>query len=639
MPKKEIILLLVLVLQASISFSQNKLSASVLGDSIDKMIKNRKVDKALSFLEKISVNNYSIENRYRIIDKNFFYCYYLTKDTILSKKYLDKADLYRSKLPNTLKIDLYINKAYYYKSINKLDSSVYFYTKALQHYDSKSVKDLKGESTIYSGLSKIYRLTNNKEKQLFYLKKYLETSEKTNESYRIGAALNNLGVFYDKDKKPLKAIKYFKKSLNYKLRLQTRNKILQNIGSIYLNHLNNIDSSKHYNKLAINKFTSKRTLSFINRDLSIIEQKNKNFQKENFYLKKALKNILLDQFKEQEVTLYKDLSFNYKKLGNYKKSLLYLEKFVILNDSIKNQKSIERLEEIETKYQTEKKEKEIAQQKQQIVESEAKTKQTKNQLIASLVFLVLVGTTALLILKNSRKKRQIVEQEKALEIQKNITLLKDQELNAINAMVEGQEKERKRIAEDLHDNVGSVLATLKLHFENLKLNREKKQFNQEELYEKTENLIDETYAKIRHIAHEKNAGVIANQGLLVAIKIMAEKISSANKTQIEVIDFGLNKRLENTLEISVFRIIQELTTNILKHAEAKNATINISYYENELNIIIEDNGKGFDSSKETTKDGIGLKSIKTRVHHLNGTFDIDSSIGNGTSIIINIPIS
>lgn len=334
--------------------------------------------------------------------------------------------------------------------------------------------------------------------------------------------------------------------------------------------------------------------------------------------------------------VYKAIHF--AKLKKYDSAYFLSEEVRKLGYLFNFQKHNTEISKIREELETEKKEKEIAQQKQQITETKNKQKQTKNQLVASLLFLLFGGTTALLVLNNSRKKRKLAEQAKELEYQKNIMLLKEQELNAINAMVEGQEKERKRIAEDLHDNVGSVLATLKLHFENLKLNREKKQFNQEELYEKTEHLIDETYAKIRHIAHEKNAGVIANQGLLTAVKIMAEKISSANKTNIEVIDFGLDKRLENTLEISVFRIIQELTTNILKHAEAKNATINISLYDNELNIIIEDNGKGFLINKLDLKNGMGLNSIQTRITYLNGTFDIDSGLGNGTTIIINIPI-
>lgn len=326
-------------------------------------------------------------------------------------------------------------------------------------------------------------------------------------------------------------------------------------------------------------------------------------------------------------------------LKNYDSAYYYMRKSLKYSYLMNFQKHNTEISKIREELETEKKEKTIAQQKQKITSTEIKQKQTTNLLITSLLILLLGGAIALLTIKNSRKKHQLALKEKTLEQQKNSLLLKEQEINAINAMVEGQEKERKRIAEDLHDNVGSVLATLKLHFENLKFNREKKQFNQEELYNRTEKLIDETYAKIRHIAHEKNAGVIANQGLLVAVKIMAEKISSANKTQVEVIDFGLNKPIENALEISVFRIIQELVTNVLKHADAKNTTINISLYEDELNIIIEDDGKGFDTSKVVLKNGMGLNSIKTRVQHLKGSFNIDSSINNGTSIIITIPIT
>ena len=296
------------------------------------------------------------------------------------------------------------------------------------------------------------------------------------------------------------------------------------------------------------------------------------------------------------------------------------------------------MEDIETKYQTEKKEKENLQLKQDNLVIEQKRKQNRNLLYGSLVLLSLGGVIGYQSLKNSRRKRLLSEQQEELEKQKNITLIKEQEITTINAMIDGQEKERIRIAEDLHDNIGSVLATLKLHFENLKLNREKKHFNQEELYEKTEGLIDETYKKVRSIAHAKNAGVIANKGLLVAVKIIAEKISAANKTQIEIIDFGLHNRLENTLEITVFRIIQELLTNIIKHSKAKNATVNISQFENTLQIIIEDDGVGFDYKKTHLKSGMGLSSIKTRIEHLKGTFNIDATISKGTNIIISIPI-
>jgi signal transduction histidine kinase len=204
-------------------------------------------------------------------------------------------------------------------------------------------------------------------------------------------------------------------------------------------------------------------------------------------------------------------------------------------------------------------------------------------------------------------------------------------------MIEGQEKERKRIAEDLHDDLGSVLTTLKLHFENFKVNKTKKKFSEEELIDKTEDLLDEAYTKVRSIAHAKNSGVIANQGLLLAIENMAEKVSSSKKLAIDVIDHGLENRLENSLELAIFRIVQELITNIIKHAEAKQATIHLTNHESTLNIMVEDDGKGFDVNN-ISKKGMGIHSIDKRIEHLDGTMTIESEINKGTTIILDIPI-
>lgn len=532
----------------------------------------------------------------------------------------------------------YTNKAYLYKRVNQLDSAANYFIKSLNYFEKDTTRNYIERANIYQGLANIYRLAGNSNKYLSYLFFFLKESIKSKEVYNIGAALNGIGAFYDRQKKPHLALKYFKKALKYKLPKRDLSSIYQNIGSIYLTFFQNNDSAYYYNKKAINSKTPKRTLAYIYYDLSIISKRKKKYLQENKKLKIALTNILLDPFQELEVKLYRGLSNNNKKLKNHKQALFYLEKYDSLNKIIKNQKQIEIVEGIEIKYQTEKKENENLQLKQDNLISEQKRKQNKNLFYGALTFFTLSGAIGFLTLKNSRKKRLLSEQQKEIEKQKNLTLLKEQEILTINSMVEGQEKERIRIAEDLHDNIGSVLATLKLHFENLKLNREKKHFNQDELYKKTENLIDETYLKVRSIAHAKNAGVIANKGLLVAIKLMAEKISDANKITIHVLDFGLDKRLENKLEITLFRIIQELITNIIKHANASEATVNIALYDQNLNIIIEDNGNGFKYDKTILKEGIGLSSITTRIQHLKGTFDVDSTLEKGTSIIINIPV-
>ncbi|TSE09096.1 sensor histidine kinase [Aquimarina algiphila] len=245
----------------------------------------------------------------------------------------------------------------------------------------------------------------------------------------------------------------------------------------------------------------------------------------------------------------------------------------------------------------------------------------------------------MLIYKNTRRKQRIAEQERQIEIQKTEKLLKDQELTAIDAMISGQEKERQRLANELHDNLGSTLATVKLHFQHLTKNRNNSKIeNLEELYAKTDHLLEEAYQKVRTIAHEKNSGVMANQGLLPAIKKFAKKASNGDALQIVVQDYGLEERLDNALEISIFRMIQELITNIIKHANATEVHISLTNHDSLLNIIIEDNGKGFDTKVISQKDGMGLRTIEKRIEHLEGTFEIDSTIGKGTNIIINIPI-
>ncbi|TXD49151.1 sensor histidine kinase [Polaribacter sp. IC073] len=372
-------------------------------------------------------------------------------------------------------------------------------------------------------------------------------------------------------------------------------------------------------------------------NLAIYYYYNNNF-------KKAIKELkTIDQYTGKLIDrkkIYFDywLSLIYEKTNNYEKAYQHIKTSRRNQFSFNQNNHLLAIRDIQTKYKTEKKEKENLQLKQDNLEIEQKRKQNRNLLIASLLFIILGGTIGFLTLKNSKRKRKLAEQETELETQKNLTFLKEQELITINAMVDGQEKERKQIAEDLHDNLGSVLATLKMHFENLQIHKDKKKINQDKLFDKTESLIDEAYLKVRSIAHAKNAGVIANQGLLIAVQMMAEKISSADKIKIEVIDFGLNKRLENSLEISVFRTIQELITNVIKHAEAHNITINISLFHKNLNIIVEDDGKGFNTKKIDIKKGMGIGAIKTRIKHLKGTFEIDSTPKKGTSIIINIPV-
>ncbi|WP_378177174.1 sensor histidine kinase [Aquimarina sp. SS2-1] len=322
----------------------------------------------------------------------------------------------------------------------------------------------------------------------------------------------------------------------------------------------------------------------------------------------------------------------YETKGDSAKSMQYYNKYLINELDNHQAKNLQLVSEYETKYRTAEKEK-------QILIEQQKKKRNQNIALGLGGSLFLGSIIAILIYRNTKRKQRIAEQEREIEIQKTEKLLKEQELTAIDAMISGQEKERQRLANDLHDNLGSTLATVKLHFDHLKNNHNNpKAQNIQELYHKTNILLDEAYQKVRTIAHEKNSGVMAKQGLLPAVKNLAQKASNGNQLQIEVQDYGLDERLDNALEISIFRIIQELITNTIKHAQASEIQVSLTNHDSLLNIIVEDNGKGFNSKTLPEKDGMGLKSIEKRIEHMEGTFEIDSTIGKGTIIIINIPI-
>ncbi|WP_271782022.1 sensor histidine kinase [Aquimarina algiphila] len=374
--------------------------------------------------------------------------------------------------------------------------------------------------------------------------------------------------------------------------------------------------------------------------LSLLYSVNNNFSESKSNLDKAKKEWNISDTIRSRLLQKKFTAINYfEPLKEYDSAYIYLKESIKDEYVLDFRKNTLKISELDVLVQTTEKEKKIVQLLNTNLKTEAKRVKNKNLLIGSLLLLFFGGVTSLLIYKNTKRKQRIAEQEREIEIQKTEKLLKDQELTAIDAMISGQEKERQRLANELHDNLGSTLATVKLHFQHLTKNRNNSKIeNLEELYAKTDHLLEEAYQKVRTIAHEKNSGVMANQGLLPAIKKFAKKASNGDALQIVVQDYGLEERLDNALEISIFRMIQELITNIIKHANATEVHISLTNHDSLLNIIIEDNGKGFDTKVISQKDGMGLRTIEKRIEHLEGTFEIDSTIGKGTNIIINIPI-
>ena len=331
--------------------------------------------------------------------------------------------------------------------------------------------------------------------------------------------------------------------------------------------------------------------------------------------------------KNNKIILYDALSGDYEALGDTEKALYYLNLYLVYQDSVNVESQNTNL----TRFRASERELEILKEQQA-------SARNKNIAFGLGGTLFLGSIIAFLVYRNAKRKQRIAEQEKEIEVQKTEKILKEQELNTIDAMIAGQEKERQRLASDLHDSVGATLSAAKMQFEHLKKHRGSLN-NEDELYDRTQLLLEEAYTEVRAMAHTKNSGVIAKNGLLPAVNKLAQNASATGKIQIEVQDYGLDQRLEGSLEIAVFRIIQELVTNIIKHAEASEASISLTQHEDAINVVVEDNGKGFKAGQlSNNSGGMGLGSIEKRVEHMEGQMEVDSTQGKGTSVIIDIPL-
>ena len=224
-------------------------------------------------------------------------------------------------------------------------------------------------------------------------------------------------------------------------------------------------------------------------------------------------------------------------------------------------------------------------------------------------------------------KQELVQQQKLEKVRT------EAQIRILNATLDGKETERKQIAETLHDNVSALLSSANLHLQACK-----KTFKGPTPLEvdKSQDIIHEASQKIRDLSHTLVSSVLLKFGLAYAIKDMAEKYSNS---QLEIVFQTQNiQRYDQDFEIKLHNIIQELVNNAIKHSNASIAEINIVEKRKKILLTIKDNGKGFDTSKMSHKDGLGINQIDARIHMMSGKFIIDSQKGKGTKISIELPV-
>lgn len=326
-----------------------------------------------------------------------------------------------------------------------------------------------------------------------------------------------------------------------------------------------------------------------------------------------------------------------EKAGNTDKAFQYQKVFIAVSDSMKKEKVQQHMNETEVKYQSEKKQKEILQlQKDKLSQSlSLKQKSTLNYfLIGSLAALLVVG---FLGYRNFRNRQQLAWQREELYHQQIRALEKDKQLVAVDAMLQGQEEERSRLAKDLHDGLGGLLSGVKFSLRNMKDNLIITPDNMA-VFERSLDMLDTSIKELRRVAHNMMPELLTRYGLNEALKEYCNSINATGLISVKYQSMNMEARIEKSTEIIVYRIIQELLNNIMKHAAATEAMVQLIKEDGRLSIMVEDNGIGFTIDTIRKDTSAGLTSIQSRVDYLKGQLDIHSVAGKGTLINIELKI-
>jgi two-component system NarL family sensor kinase len=510
-------------------------------------------------------------------------------------------------------------------------------------------------------LSKLGEL-NIKIKEYLKAKEYLIESlaiflELEKKEYELAKIYDNLGIvtFYLGDYPNAKI--YYDKSLRLKAKFDLKDDdwiVFNNMATLYY-ALNDLESALYYGRRA-EKILKKKHIADqaeVSLNLGNIYHQKKKYKQAINYYENALK---ISENSKNDIVRFKilnNLLSVYQEVGKLKDAIIVSKKVIALSESInkKERNAIRQLREYE-------KEVTLLDKNNKIKDANLKRVLAENEFKSLLNYGFGIGLVLLSLLffaffqsrklqqknklatertKLAEQKALVALQNQELEEQKVKSLLDEQELRFNQALLEGQEKERTRIAKDLHDRLGSMLSMVKIHYKTVEDQLEKLKSSNKAQYEKVNTLLDEACEEVRRIANDINSGTLAKFGLVAALEDLTLSLNQSKYIHVELNTHGISKPLNKDVEIEIYRIIQELMHNILKHAFAKEVSIQLLQNKKGLNIIVEDDGIGFEYNSENLK-GMGLKNVISRVEIMDGELQIDSTPNKGTTVMVDIPI-
>ena len=481
---------------------------------------------------------------------------------------------------------VYINLAGQYYHLNNYKESLrYYYLSAEKLEDLKDEKRIAG---VHLGIGSL--LSNNKfegydlQESVKSYQKALDIYDRYNDSINISKAFNNLGGVYELQEKYDDALNSYKNSLVIKLLLNEKHGELisyLNIGNV-LQKLGKLNESLDYYKKG--------------------EALAKELEDDQIYLH-ILHGIV-------SITM---------KLGRMEESVDLFKQYSDLQEGIFNEETGRQINELQAFYEFEKKERNLLYEKN---ENRIKTMQNNWLIGLTIGLLLMIAVSVILFYLRLRMLRK-------LRIRELAQAEKEKEIVELNSIMIGQEKERKRLAKDLHDRLGAQLAAIRLiHSQYDKIANEK--------WVDMDRMLDGAIVETREISHNLVSSSLTRYGLVAALQQQFDRLNESGQITAQLIATHIKGRLPADLESTLYYVVQELVANTLKHAKAQKILLQIiNHSDNTLSVIYEDNGLGFEVNH--VEQGMGLKNIHARLSLINGQVNIESSSSEGVTIIIEIP--
>ena len=579
------------------------------------------------------------------------------------------------------------------QQMGKYDLAVKQCLEALKIY--AELNDLRGQTTALGDIGNI--LINQKQCQdaINYLEQAIEISKKLKEESIRPNLYNSLGVAFINTDRPKAALSIYKEALLLADRnnnIKNQISININIGEVLWTLDGKADQTLQYYSKAetlAKKYGDKLKLSLIYQNMGLVYSSLGKNDDAHYYTLLARDLAIETRQVYPLEKIYNSLASYYERNNELQKAYIALKAKDSLTRVILNETNNKNLNEIRTRYETEKKDLKISllnnqnklqqlqliqnnlilsntqlelktnkllisnqklnlkQQQDQITnqELEATNKEQKIKILntqntiqrlelmkRNIIIAIIIGVLILIIiiafLVYNRYK---IRNQNKLQTE----MLKQQE-KAAQAVINAEESERQRIAAELHDGLGQLFSAVKLNLSGIRDHIEFKDEHSKNMFTKTINMVDESCREVRVISHQMAPNVLLKSGLTAAIRDFINKID-ARKLKINLETFGLQKKLDQNVEAVLYRIIQESVNNVIKHAEASSLDIQLSRDEDGINVMIEDNGKGFSQPHSESAHGMGLKNIISRVNYLKGTVEISSEPGRGTLVAIYIP--